>query len=107
MTTTNQTAATVVPPAGTPARVPWNPWLGVLFVLFIYFASQAVSGLALSIYPAIHHWTQAQATDWINNSVLAQFVYILLAEALTIGAIYGFLRACKADWRTIALRRPR
>jgi CAAX protease family protein len=105
MTTADQTAVT--PPAAATGRVPWNPWLGVLFVLFVYFVSQVLSGLALSIYPALHHWTQVQATDWINNSIVAQFVYILLAEALTIGAIYGFLRVHKADWRAIALRRPR
>jgi membrane protease YdiL (CAAX protease family) len=76
-------------------------------VLIVYFASQAISGLLISIYPALKHWTAAQANDWLNNSVGAQFVYILLAESLTIGAIYLFLRACKANWGTIALRRPR
>lgn len=102
--TKNKTADTV---DEVPGRVPWNPWLGVLFILFVYFASQMIGGLLVSIYPALHHWTQSQTSDWINNSVLAQFVYILLAEALTIGAIYLFLRAYKVNWRTIALRRPR
>ena len=88
-------------------HVPWNALWGVIFVLLVFFASQLVGGLVLSIYPALHHWTARHANDWINNSVNAQFVYILLAESFTIAAVYRFLRHYKLTLAAIGLRRPR
>ncbi|HVX57857.1 MAG TPA: hypothetical protein VHA37_09095, partial [Candidatus Saccharimonadales bacterium] len=45
------------------AKVPWNPWLGVVFVLAVYYASQLISGLLLAAYPALRHWSHAQTVD--------------------------------------------
>jgi uncharacterized protein len=87
--------------------VPWKPWVGIVFIVFVYYASQVAGGLALSIYPSLQHWSQTQTLDWLNNSVGAQFVFILLAEALSIGAIYLFLKRYKVSFATIGLKRPR
>lgn len=99
-----------MPAAGQPAaipRVPWSPWLGVVFVVVDYFGSQFIAGLLLSLYPLARHWTQAQATDWVNNSVAAQFLFILLTETLLIGAIYFFLKLYSFKFSGIGLKRPR
>lgn len=93
--------------AARPKKVPWKPWVGVLFVIIVYYASQLLSGILLSVYPGIRHWSQAQALDWINHSVGAQFVFILLAEALSIGALYYFLKRYKVGFADIGLKRPR
>ena len=87
-------------------RVPWHPWLGIVFVVVIYFLSQVFSSLLVSIYPLLRHWSGSQATNWLNNSVSAQFIYVLLAEGLTVGAIYLFLRVHRTNWRNLGLRRP-
>lgn len=100
-------ASTAKPVDVTVPPVPWGPWLGVLFAAFVYFASQIFGGLLLSIYPALRHWTQAQATDWAQNTVWAQFVFVLLAETFTIGSIYLFLKRYRAKFRDIGLKRPR
>ena len=76
-------------------EVPWHAWLGVIFIILTFFVSQIVAGLLVSIYPLLQHQTSQQAVDWINNSVGAQFAYIVLAEGIVIGAIYGFLRLYK------------
>jgi membrane protease YdiL (CAAX protease family) len=94
-------------PAPRSGGVPWKPWVGVLFVIIVYYASQLLSAILLSIYPALRHWSQPQAVDWVNNSVGAQFVFILLAEALTIGALYYFLKRYKTGFASIGLKRPR
>jgi len=73
----------------------------------VYYVSQLVGGLLVSIYPFLQHWSNARATSWLNNSVSAQFVFILIAEAFTIGAIYAFLRHYKLTLRTIGFKRPR
>lgn len=87
--------------------VPWNPWWGAAFVILAYFGSLLAGSLLVSIYPFLKHWSQSQTQDWINNSVAGQFVYVLLAEALAVGAIYWFLRLYKSGFSSIGLRWPR
>jgi membrane protease YdiL (CAAX protease family) len=87
--------------------VPWNPWLGVVYVVVAFYVAQLLGGILISIYPVLHHWSSAQSTDWLNNSIGAQFVYVLLAETFSVGAIYAFLRYHKVGFRAIALKRPR
>ena len=106
-------------PAAKPLGLPWNPWLAVVFVVIVFYAAQLLGGIIVSVYPAVRHWTEAQATQWLDNSVLAQFFYILLAEAATlvhsicscdiIGAALPLLACCApagAIWLT-AWRRLR
>jgi membrane protease YdiL (CAAX protease family) len=90
-----------------PATVPWNPWWAVLFIVIVYYGSQIIGGVLISVYPLLKHWSHAQATDWLNNSVGAQFAFILVAEASAIGVIYLFLRFYKRSFADIGLRRPR
>lgn len=87
--------------------VPWNPWLGVAFVIAVYVASGVFGSLLVSAYPWLHHWSQARTQDWVNNSVGAQFAFVLLAEAFTIGALYAFLRRRKFSFSQLGLKRPR
>jgi membrane protease YdiL (CAAX protease family) len=85
----------------------WHPLLGVLLVILLYYAAQFAAGLIVSVFAYAHHWTNHQAVDWLNNSVSAQFAYILLAEAFTLGGLYLFLRAYQSNFFTIGLRRPK
>jgi len=94
-------------PVARASGVPWNPWLAVIFVLAVYYLSQLFGDLVVSIYPWLKHWSASQANSWLDNSVGAQFVYVLLAEAFTIGAIYLFLRKYRLNFRIIGLKRPR
>lgn len=103
----SDTAAASSHPPAAKTSVPWNPLLGVLFIVFIYYASQLAAGILLSAYPGLRHWSNAQALDWLNSSVGAQFVFILLAEACSIGAIYLFLKRYKLGFAAIGLKKPR
>jgi len=87
--------------------VPWRPWLGILFIAVVYYASQLMAGLLLSVYPAVRQWPHSKTLEWVGDSVWAQFVFILLTETLVIGAIYWFLRRYKSGFSLIGLRRPR
>jgi membrane protease YdiL (CAAX protease family) len=87
--------------------VPWNPFLGVFFVILIFFVSQLMSALLISVYPSLNHWTNDEASAWLNNSVIAQFTFILLAETFVLGAIYLFLKRYNFSFKDIGLRRPR
>jgi membrane protease YdiL (CAAX protease family) len=85
----------------------WNPWLGVLFVVIVFYASQILAGLAVSIYPWLQHWTASQTTSWLRDSVGAQFIYIALAETLAIAALWRFLKLYRSNFAAIGLLRPR
>lgn len=87
--------------------VNWNPWWGVLYVLLIFYASQILAAVLLSIYPLLRHWTNQQAADWANDSVLAQFFYILTAESLVILGVALFLKLYQRSFRAIGWRKFR
>ncbi len=89
------------------SKVTWNPWLGLVFVLFVFFGAQIIAGLLVSIYPALEHWTGSQTSDWLNNSVNAQFCYILIAESLSVGSIYLYLKRLNLSLSSIGLNKPR
>jgi membrane protease YdiL (CAAX protease family) len=92
-------------PSATPA--PWSTWLGLVCVFVLFFGSQLVSALILSGYAHSRHLSGNQASDWLTNSVPAQFVFILLAEAVIVAGVYLFLRRYKLSLSAIGLRRPR
>lgn len=98
------------PPAPTPqpngASVPWRTGVALLFVVAIYYISQLVGGLAVSVYPLLKHWTKAQTADLLNSSVIVQFFYILIAEITVIASLNWFLKHYKTGFSTIGLRRP-
>lgn len=94
-------------PRRSVSDIPWNPWAGVAFVVIIYFVSQFIAASLVSVYPLSMHWPRARSIDWLNNSVGAQFAYILMAEAMVVGAVYWFLRFCKSGFAAIGLKRPR
>jgi membrane protease YdiL (CAAX protease family) len=85
----------------------WHPLLAVLLVIVLYYAAQFAASLLVSLFAYAHHWSNQQATDWLDNSVGAQFAYILLAEAFTLGGVWAFLRAYRSNFLTIGLRRPK
>ncbi len=88
-------------------RVPWNPWLGVLFIVVIYYVAQFAGAVFVSIYPYSRHWPHAQAVNWLTNSTLAQFLFVAVAEGVILAAIYWFLKHYRSTFRTIGLLRPR
>lgn len=93
--------------AKQPAQVPWNPVWGLVFAALVFYGAQLLAGILLSIYAGLRHWSVSQATDWLNNSVIAQFIYILLAEAITVYAIFLYLKKYKLTLASIGLKKPR
>ncbi|MEK7600238.1 MAG: type II CAAX endopeptidase family protein [Patescibacteria group bacterium] len=87
--------------------VPWKVAVGLVFAIVTYYAAQIVAGTLVSLYALSKHWTDEQATAWLHDSVVPQFVYILITEALIVGAIYLFLRMYRLGFGAIGLKRPR
>lgn len=81
--------------------------VSLLSVAVIYFATQLIAGVIVYSYATAHHWSAVQTNEWLKNSVYAQFFYILVAEALTMLALYAMLRFFKWTWQTIGLVKPK
>lgn len=59
------------------------------------------------MYTSFRGWTTVQANEWLDNSVFAQFSYVLMVEAFIIGAIYLFLKHYRTNFSIIGLKRPK
>jgi len=87
--------------------IPWNPFWAILYAVFFFFASQVAAAVVVSLYPALRHWSQAQASEWLSNDVTAQFAFTLLAEAIIVYAVYFWLRRHRSGFRLLGLTRPK
>jgi len=81
--------------------------VGVVYALVVYFAAQLGASLLVIFYPQLEGWNRARITYWLDHSVVAQFWFVLLAEALTFGAIWWFIRWRGARLSAIGWRKPR
>lgn len=91
---------------------PWEKlpkWLlpvALILVLgFIYFASQYLAGMVLSIYAAIRGWNTVQANNWVTTSITGQFFYVLLFEGFAVGLLYLLLRHYKKSLKNLGLNK--
>jgi membrane protease YdiL (CAAX protease family) len=80
--------------------------MAVLGTVFIFVGAQVVASIVISLYPELLNWSSRRAADWLSTSTYAQFFYILLAEALTVGGVWLLLRMSRWNWSTIGLKRP-
>lgn len=87
--------------------VNWRPWIGVVFVVVIFFVSQILAGATISVYPLLQDWSDSRANAWLEGSVGVQFLYILLAESIAIGALWQFLKLHSRNFTVIGLFRPK
>ena len=98
----------------TNQRAPWEsiprwlmPIVVILVVAVIYFISQYLTSIILSLYALMRGWNVAYANNWLSNSIPAQFFYIVLFEGATIGLLYLLLRRYNRSLKDIGLKKPR
>jgi membrane protease YdiL (CAAX protease family) len=76
--------------------IPWSPIAAVFFVVALYFIAPIIG--ALLLFPL---------ANVVTDDVTSQFMYVLVAEALTVGGLVLFLRRYKKTLSFIGLKRPR
>jgi len=75
--------------------------LGVIGrLLFAFVASQLVAVVFIAFF-----WGLANFSTDLENSAAAQFIYVLISEALAIGLVYFFLKLRDLSFRDIGLGR--
>jgi membrane protease YdiL (CAAX protease family) len=88
-------------------KVNWGPLETVGITLLLYFGTQLIAGLLLYGYGLLNGWGSNQITNWTDNSIVAQFLFVALVEGLTVLLLYKFLQRRKANFQTIKLKKPR
>ncbi len=83
-----------------------DPYTSGTAVIAIFFASQIGAGILIAIYPALKNWTADQGSNWLSSSVIAQFVYILLAEIFAVWLVLWLLKRARITRQKIGLVRP-
>lgn len=90
-------------------RAPWSATFAIFVIVIDYYVSQIAGGILVGLYPVILRWSSTQSDGWLNNSVWAQFLYVLFTESITILILWLFGRRYKKGVkRAIGLaRKPR
>lgn len=88
----------------SPDGVTWGPWSAVIVVVVVFLVAQLVASYVVI---AAHAWFlgKTNVTNWLNSSILAQFLYVLIAEVLTVSMVVWFIRWRKGSIKSIGLRK--
>ncbi|HUP26431.1 MAG TPA: type II CAAX endopeptidase family protein [Candidatus Limnocylindrales bacterium] len=90
----------------TPPKL-YGPWAAIIITLGIYFGSQISAGILLAIIPSLLRWTPAQADAWLDSNAWAQFLFVAVAEAITLWLVYKFLKRRQASFADVGLNKPK
>lgn len=87
----------------------WSAMTAILVVTVTYLIALFIGGTLLSAYASMHHWSSAYTNQWLNSSVMAQFLYVLLDESITLLLLWAFIkwRHYKGVRKALGLIRPR
>lgn len=83
-------------------RYAWGPLAAVLIVFGSFLVIPAIVELTLMWIPPAIGWDTVRAQDWATNSPVANFLYVLCTEVLTVGFVYWFVRGKKVSFRVAA-----
>lgn len=89
-------------------RITWGPLAAVLYsFVLLEGVQQVVAPLILAVPFLLQGWSLQQMQDALNNSVTAQFFFFLIAEGLTFGGIWWFVRRRGSSLGAIGWRKLR
>src|SRR4051812_11773672 len=71
-------------PVPTKLKAGWSGLTAIFAAVVIYFTAVLISSTALALFARANHWSSAYADNWVHSSIVAQFFYVLINEAITI-----------------------
>ena len=86
-------------------QVNWSPLESAGVTLFIFFAAEIIGLLLLYVIPLLMGWKTSHINDWLDNSVLGQFLATVAIEGVTAWLLLNFLKRRLASVKTIGLNR--
>lgn len=94
----------IAPPAKPDPRL-YSPSITVLATIVLFLGAQLTGGIVLGIIPIALGWERSRLSAWLETS-WAQFMFVLLVEAVTIAGIWWLLKRRKATFWHIGLNKP-
>jgi membrane protease YdiL (CAAX protease family) len=89
-------------PAEPAPGYPWSPFSAIVLVLVSFIVVPVVAQLALAFYPILLGWSGERIDSWLADSTLANFLYVLFTETVTVGVLYWFVaRRKKTPFRPV------
>ncbi len=85
--------------------VTWGPAASIIVVLAIYLVAQIIALFLVNLYPLIRHFNSEQASQWINNSVIGQFWFVVIVEGLSLYLLHLFLKHRHTTFKALGLNR--
>ena len=84
-----------------------DPLTSIILVLAVFFTSQVIAGVLLSVYPSIKNMTATQASDWLTSSVYVQFFYISITSFFAVWFTFGLLKRSRVALSRIGVFKPK
>lgn len=86
-------------------RVTWGPTAAILVTVLSFVLSNAIASVLMIGVPELSGWGTEHFHSWLRTSVIAQFLFILLIEVLTLGIVWWFIRWRKGTLGMVGLGR--
>lgn len=83
-----------------------DPLASIFAVALVFFISQIAAGILISLYPSLKNWTSEQSSDWLNNSVMGQFLFILMAEVFAVWLVLWLVKKAHVTRAAIGIKLP-
>lgn len=93
--------------AALPKKYHWTPVAAIAWVLVGFAILPVVASVIITLVPHLLGWDSVRADEWLLNSPVANFLFVLFSEVLTVVVIAWFIAHRKASFRQVmALKRP-
>jgi hypothetical protein len=99
--------AEVTEEAAPASGIRWSVFTAVVVLVLGFVLSQLFGSLLVSIYPHLKHWNGGTATNWLDNSIGAQFLYVLISEILLVMMIAKFVQWRKGKFGALGVKKPK
>lgn len=83
-----------------------DPLTSIFLLAAVFFFSQLLAAVLVSLYPTFRNWTDAEGTAWLE-SIPGKFVFMLIAEAFAIYATVQLVKLSKNSLKKIGLVWPK
>lgn len=90
----------------TEKRIGWGPVAAVFVTLSIYFGAQILAGYFIFQYLFATGTSQSEIIKTIDNSIVLQFSFLLIAQILSLLFLWLFMRYRHISWQQIGLKKP-
>ena len=84
----------------------FDPITTIAALFIVYILSQILAVFIVGLYPNINNWTEQRSEYWLNNSAVAQFLFVFIAEIIAIYMVINLVKLAKITNNKVGLVKP-